>query len=1234
MRIETIRLKNLNSLYGEWEIDLTDPAYLADGLFAITGPTGSGKTTILDAICMALYGQTPRLKNVSRTDNEIISRKTVDCKAEVVFKTASGRYLAQWGQYRARNRVEGNLQNPTHTLSVMGEGGNGAEIIANGITPTPKAVQEATGLDFKQFTRSTLLAQGAFAAFLEANYDDRSSILEQITGTGIYSLISKKAHERWATENKAIKEMGFLLDNINVLGEAEERDMRLEVAGLDSRLKALDKLKAEKTKFLNWREFMAGLERDIESLSEKIDGLKGEIGEFQPRQARLDLALKVMALAGDYSALASQRQERERSRSELAEVQRALPGLLASAGAAGEKLAARTELHEKALKRREELAPVATQVRNLDVKAAEMAKRVKEAKATVTKLTDEGTKLSRNLDGLEAKKLGLETEAGLISQRLLDGAADEALTERLPALEEIFAAGTKDRETLNKKREELKTLAKNVEDLDGKIGVFAQSLQEGRTRLGESEKAKLGLEAGIQGKLDGRELSGWEGEREFLSKRVAGFKDCQNALGDWQKAEGEIQGLGKAVSEKDTQLAQAQSQLALAEGEREGLEREVSDLELGLGEQKTLESLGDLRERLTDGEPCPLCGSTSHPYRDGAPKKAGLTAQALTKARDRLKKADQALAAAKNRMTKLETEKEGLERRLLELNGSLPSISGRLSETLGPLWPLVENDPDPIPGDKAVLADKLEQAMKSSEFALGVIKRRIMDVMDLHGKLLEAGKKTEILASEVAAMDRNLQEARMKKESEQRLMARHDGEINVLAEDIRQACEAYSKEMISHGIKQSELKDSLKILKARVKAREADKKRQVALEKDLASISATIEGDRGKLDRSREDLAVASGSLNGFQAERQEWLTKRKELFGDRDPDAEENELNRAIAKAGDDLEAARGDREKKAMALSLKLQSEKSLTESLTERDSVVGSMEADFSGKLAAFGLPSEGDYLKAALSETERDSLAKEAKRLNDGLLELQAQKRDNADNLDAQRGLNLTQESAGELKRSLEEIQAQTPVLFEEYGQKLGRLTENDRRKREFQDGLKRLEEAKKASQVWASLDGLIGSSDGKVYRKYVQALTFDSLLTFSNQRLERMSERYKLYHDREKPLETMVVDGFQASEIRPTKNLSGGESFIVSLALALGLSKMAGEKVRVDSLFLDEGFGTLDEEALDMALDTLSSLRQDGKMIGLISHIPALTERIGARIEVSPVSAGRSAISGPGCRKIG
>ena len=130
----------------------------------------------------------------------------------------------------------------------------------------------------------------------------------------------------------------------------------------------------------------------------------------------------------------------------------------------------------------------------------------------------------------------------------------------------------------------------------------------------------------------------------------------------------------------------------------------------------------------------------------------------------------------------------------------------------------------------------------------------------------------------------------------------------------------------------------------------------------------------------------------------------------------------------------------------------------------------------------------------------------------------------------------------------------------------------------------------------------------------------------------MTDRYQLIRDESQPLELNVVDHYQAGQIRSTKNLSGGESFIVSLTLALGLSKMASKKVRVDSLFLDEGFGTLDEEALETALETLSGLQQDGKLIGIISHVPALKERISTQIKISPVSGGRSAVSGPGCKR--
>ena len=162
---------------------------------------------------------------------------------------------------------------------------------------------------------------------------------------------------------------------------------------------------------------------------------------------------------------------------------------------------------------------------------------------------------------------------------------------------------------------------------------------------------------------------------------------------------------------------------------------------------------------------------------------------------------------------------------------------------------------------------------------------------------------------------------------------------------------------------------------------------------------------------------------------------------------------------------------------------------------------------------------------------------------------------------------------------------------------------------------------------------IGSADSKKYRNFAQGLTFELMVSHANRQLEKMTDRYLLIRDERQPLELNVVDSYQADEIRATKNLSGGESFIVSLTLALWLSKMASQKVRVDSLFLDEGFGTLDEEALETALETLSGLQQDGKLIGIISHVSALKERISTQINITPVSGGRSSLSGPGCTKM-
>ncbi len=197
----------------------------------------------------------------------------------------------------------------------------------------------------------------------------------------------------------------------------------------------------------------------------------------------------------------------------------------------------------------------------------------------------------------------------------------------------------------------------------------------------------------------------------------------------------------------------------------------------------------------------------------------------------------------------------------------------------------------------------------------------------------------------------------------------------------------------------------------------------------------------------------------------------------------------------------------------------------------------------------------------------------------------------------------------------------------------KLSENTAAKERIKEKQTAIEAQKKECSRWENLHELIGSADGKKYRNFAQGLTFEMMIGHANQQLQKMTDRYLLIRDDAQPLDLNVVDNYQAGEIRSTKNLSGGESFIVSLSLALGLSSMASQKVRVDSLFLDEGFGTLDEEALDTALETLSSLQQDGKLIGVISHVQALKERIGTQIRVASNTGGRSQISGPGCTLI-
>jgi exonuclease SbcC len=189
-----------------------------------------------------------------------------------------------------------------------------------------------------------------------------------------------------------------------------------------------------------------------------------------------------------------------------------------------------------------------------------------------------------------------------------------------------------------------------------------------------------------------------------------------------------------------------------------------------------------------------------------------------------------------------------------------------------------------------------------------------------------------------------------------------------------------------------------------------------------------------------------------------------------------------------------------------------------------------------------------------------------------------------------------------------------------------LRMDDQARRAAAEVLARVESQRGAADLWMALSELIGSSDGKKFRVFAQSLTLDALLAHANRHLDELAPRYRLVRVPGYDLDLQVIDRDLGDEVRSVNSLSGGESFLVSLALALALSSVSAKDTQVDSLLIDEGFGTLDPDTLEVALATLDTLQATGRKVGLISHIPGLAERIGVQVQVVPAGAGKSTVT--------
>jgi DNA repair protein SbcC/Rad50 len=389
--------------------------------------------------------------------------------------------------------------------------------------------------------------------------------------------------------------------------------------------------------------------------------------------------------------------------------------------------------------------------------------------------------------------------------------------------------------------------------------------------------------------------------------------------------------------------------------------------------------------------------------------------------------------------------------------------------------------------------------------------------------------------------------------------------------------------------------------------------------KNLDEQLATIDVDGAA---KRRDAEAASAGLEALKRE-------RASLLQGGDPDAEELRLERSLQAARDRLEEVSEIRSAAQQALSVLDTAISELLHSVQERQSELERRQEVFGSELRQRGFDDEARFLEVRLSSEERQRLEEEADSLDRRTRDLEARRQERQARLRDELERRLTASSADELAARIEAFQEELREVRGRIGAIASQLEAHGQAADEHRSKMEAVEAQRAECRRWEMLHNLIGSADGKKFRNFAQGITFEIMIAHANKQLSRMTDRYVLLHDAAGALELSVIDQWQAGEVRSTRNLSGGESFIVSLALALGLSQMASRNVRVDSLFLDEGFGTLDEEALETALKTLGSLQQSGKLIGIISHVPALRDRIATHIRVTPLTGGRSAIEGPG-----
>tara|TARA_R110001583_G_scaffold46973_6_gene147141 strand:- start:324 stop:4010 length:3687 start_codon:yes stop_codon:yes gene_type:complete len=1216
MRICSLRFKNLNSLKGDWKIDFQSQAFVDNGLFVITGQTGAGKSTILDALCLALYQQTPRLDKITHSKNELMTRGTGECEAEVEFAVKGKKYRVFWGQSRARKSALGKLQPPFAELA-----DNNGKIIASKISDVLKYVVEITGLDFSRFTKSMLLAQGGFAAFLNAPAKERGELLEELTGTEIYAQISRHVFEQNKTVQAELKMLSVQSQVLTLLTEQEITQLQENIEQLETKKLGNDQSVKALELAIRWHQTAQSLAKELAQQQQQFEQAQTAVNDFEEDKARLQLAEKAQRLKQSFEYLQSVTEKCAQLQASLNKKQQQATELAEKIKLQAVNVSALSEAKNNVFTSSEkQLSEINTTLIPLDlsIKSTEqtLLEKTQAATSFIEKIDQQQSALLQEQSSLQDKQKQLTAlELKNASQSTL-----ELFQKNLPLVEHQVSDFTKHQhnqltfENNHKQLAEQLTTRQTLQSTEQKNSALLQQKQLQAEQLVSDKKHQIEQLFSAHQLTDSSQLNTainqLYNQQQTVSQQIQLAEKIALNNEDSAKKTQVINGL-------NTQHLDTASTLQALKDKGLVLKQNVDDLKRLLKQEQIILSLAGLKQQVQPDQACPLCGSLDHPALENyQPVDDGNTEK-------RLQNKEEELITARSDYAGIQSDHKAQTTQLSSLTTELMTLENNQQVLLAE-WQAAYQQP------------YFEQSLHQLREQLPELKEKLENLSQVQLLLQQFNDQLQTTQVEAQQLQQQLTMQQQKVNSCNQNIASAEADIKANTHLLAQENEllATQKQNITKLLSEQEASQLfndpqawLMLQQQKINEFEQDKQQIKTLSEQIQQLNQSVQLKEQVLNQIKQTSNELSASLTLISEQLLKDKQQRINQFGDKPQQVLVDEIKQAQVDAEQQRDVALSTQQTLLNKQNESSGEISSLKTQLEEQQLEKQRQQTLFAKKLTDSDFDDQQALQRAMLTESEINQLQMLQVTLNEALISHRSQLSALTDRQQAHLKQQVSKDSLPELELKLTAYIQQNEEINQHWLTDKAALN-SDKVNQEKQAGiLAEQQKRKENAEYWQLLNTMIGAADGNKYREFVQGLTLDNLVQLANQEMSNLHQRYQLKRNQEDKLALQVVDLWQANTVRDVKTLSGGESFLVSLGLALALSNLVSHKTQIESLFLDEGFGTLDANTLEVALEALERLNATGKLIGVISHVDALKERINHQIHVSKgASAGFSQLA--------